>query len=194
MRRSQSTLSDLWIQELRDLYNAEYQIIKALPKMAKNATTDELRQAFEEHLEQTRGQVQRLEQVFELIGQPPKGKRCAGMQGIIEEGNEGAAEIQEGPLLDAALIATAQRVEHYEIAAYGTVRAYAEQLGEHDCAQLLEQTLEEEKMTDERLTEIATRVNVEAESSSDEESPRSSHGNGSRTRRPAASGRRRTRS
>ncbi len=123
-------LKELYIDELKDLYNAENQLVKALPKLAKAANSDELRQGFEEHLEQTKGHVQRLEQIFEMLDESPKGKKCKGMEGLIAEGSEAMEEDYEGSLLDAALIGAAQRVEHYEIAGYGTVRSMAETLGE----------------------------------------------------------------
>jgi ferritin-like metal-binding protein YciE len=155
-------LRELYIDELKDLYSAETQLIKALPKMAKAASSDELRQGFEEHLEQTRGHVERLEKVFAPLGESPKGKTCKGMQGLIEEGAEVMADDLEGSLMDAALIGAAQRVEHYEIAAYGTVCAFAKELGKSDQAALLNETLNEEKETDEKLTELAEQINTEA--------------------------------
>lgn len=155
-------LKALYIDELRDVYNAENQLVKALPKMAKAATSQELRQGFEEHLEQTKGHVQRLEQIFRKLAESPKGKKCKGMEGLIEEGSEVMGEDFEGSLMDAALIGAAQRVEHYEIAAYGTVCAFAEELGEAEHAELLNETLEEEKETDEKLTKLAELINAEA--------------------------------
>ena len=172
------TLRDLWVDELKDLYNAENQILKALPGLAKAAVDDELRQAFEEHLEQTRGHVERLDQVFELIEETPRGKKCKGLEGIIAEGKEMLEMDLPEPVGDAALIAAAQRVEHYEIAAYGTVRTYAELLGENDSADLLEQTLSEEKSTDERLSQIAETVNPEAVEGEEEPATRASNGRG----------------
>lgn len=153
-------LKELYIDELKDLYSAETQLVKALPKMAKSAASDELRQGFEEHLEQTKGHVQRLEQIFEVLGESPKGKKCKGMEGLIAEGSEVAGEGYEGNILDAALIGAAQRVEHYEIAGYGTVRAMAEVLGEDEHVSLLTETLDEEKETDEKLTELAQEANT----------------------------------
>ena len=153
-------LKELYIDELKDLYSAETQLVKALPKMAKSAASDELRQGFEEHLEQTKGHVQRLEQIFQALGESPKGKKCKGMEGLIAEGSEVAEEDYEGNILDAALIGAAQRVEHYEIAGYGTVRAMAEVLGEDEHASLLTETLDEEKETDEKLTELAQEANT----------------------------------
>ena len=155
-------LKELYIDELKDIYNAENQLVKALPKMAKAATSEELRTGFEEHLEQTRGHVQRLEQIFKALGEKPSGKKCKGMEGLVAEGQEIMGEDFEDDVMDAALISAAQRVEHYEIAAYGTVRTYAELLGEDTAAQLLEQTLEEEKETDQKLTDMAGEINVKA--------------------------------
>jgi ferritin-like metal-binding protein YciE len=155
-------LRELYIDELKDIYNAENQLVKALPKMAKTANSEELRNGFEEHLEQTRGHVQRLEQIFKELGEKPSGKKCKGMEGLVAEGQEIMGEDFEDDVMDAALISAAQRVEHYEIAAYGTVRTYAELLGEDTAVQLLEQTLEEEKETDQKLTDMASEINVKA--------------------------------
>jgi ferritin-like metal-binding protein YciE len=154
-------LKELYIDELKDLYSAENQLVKALPKMAKAATSPDLRAGFEEHLEQTKGHVQRLETIFEQLGESPKGKKCKGMEGLIEEGSE-AIEEYEGELLDAALIGAAQRVEHYEMAGYGTVSAFAEELGESEHVTLLNETLEEEKKTDEKLSGLAGDINAKA--------------------------------
>ena len=164
----QSALKELYIDELRDIYNAENQLTKALPKMAKASTSEELRAGFEEHLEQTKGHVERLEQIFKELGEKPTGKKCKGREGLVEEGKEMIDE-QEGETLDAGLISAAQRVEHYEIAAYGCVRTYAKLLGEDDAAELLEQTLKEEKETDQKLTKLAEKINVEAEQEEGEE-------------------------
>jgi ferritin-like metal-binding protein YciE len=164
-------LKELYIDELRDLYNAENQLVKAIPKMAKASTSDELRQGFEAHLEQTKGHVQRLEQIFKELGEKPSGKKCKAMEGLVAEGAETLGEDYEDEVMDAAIIGAAQRIEHYEIAAYGTVRTFAELLGEETAVQLLEQTLEEEKETDQKLTDLAGEINVEAmgEGSQDEE-------------------------
>jgi ferritin-like metal-binding protein YciE len=159
----QSELKELYIDELKDIYSAETQLVKALPKMAKAASSDELRSGFEEHLEQTKGHVARLEQIFKALGEKPTGKKCKGMEGLIEEGSEAAGEDYEGDVKDQALIGAAQRVEHYEIAAYGTVRAMAEKLGEDQAVELLGETLEEEKETDEKLTELADSIEVSEE-------------------------------
>jgi ferritin-like metal-binding protein YciE len=162
-------LKELYIEELRDIYNAENQLVKALPKMAKAASSDELRRGFEVHLEQTKGHVQRLEQIFEALDESPKGKKCAGMEGLVKEGSEVMGEDYEDALMDAALIGAAQRVEHYEIAAYGTVVEFANILGESEHASLLQETLEEEKETDEKLTELAKQINTEANEGGAEE-------------------------
>jgi ferritin-like metal-binding protein YciE len=158
-----NSLKELYIEELRDIYDAENQLVKALPEMAEAATSDELRTGFEEHLEQTKEHVRRLEQIFNTLGEKPKGKKCKGMQGLVAEGSEVIEEEEfEDEAKDAALISAAQRVEHYEIAAYGTVRTYAEILGQTADVGLLEKTLQEEKETDEKLTELAENINVEA--------------------------------
>jgi len=150
-----NNLREALVDEIRDIYNAEKQIVKALPKMVKGATSDELREAFESHLEETHGQVGRLERVFELLDEKPRGKHCAGMAGILEEGSETLEEDAEDAVMDAMLIAGAQRVEHYEITAYGTAIAWAEALDLTDVAQLLQETLAEEKAADEKLSAIA---------------------------------------
>lgn len=159
---SAENLKELFVEEVRDIYDAEKQLVKALPKMAKAAESAELRGAFEEHLEITRAHVGRLEEVFKLLGVAARGKTCEGMKGLIEEGQE-AMEEMEGTVLDAALIASAQKVEHYEIATYGTLATFAEVLGMEDAKDLLGQTLDEEKEADEKLTEIAGQINPEAE-------------------------------
>lgn len=151
-------LNDLFVKELRDTYDAEKQITKALPKMAKAATFEELRAAFDAHLEETRGQIVRLEQVFDLLDLRPLGKHCPGMAGLIEEGVEIMEEDGAPSVIDAGLIASAQRVEHYEMAAYGTLVALAEQLAHDDAARLLKQSLDEEKRADEQLTALAEQV------------------------------------
>jgi ferritin-like metal-binding protein YciE len=155
-------LKELYVEELKDLYNAENQLVKALPKMAKAASSEELRQGFEEHLEQTRGHVERLEKIFESLDESPKGKKCMGMEGLVKEGSEVMSEDFDGALMDAALIGAAQRVEHYEIAAYGTVSEFAKLLGENEHVTLLEETLQEEKETDEKLTNLAKEINSQA--------------------------------
>lgn len=158
-----SSLRDLYIEELRDLYNAETQLTKALPKMAKAATSPELKTAFETHLKETEGQIERLEAIFEELGKSPKGKTCAAMKGLVEEGSELMGEDADPTVMDAGLIAAAQRVEHYEMAGYGTVRTFAKILGETKAAKLLQQTLDEEGKTDKLLSELAESIiNVEA--------------------------------
>jgi len=159
---SVANIEELFINELKDIYSAEKQITKALPKMAKATTSPELKAAFESHLEETMGQIQRLEQIFETLGKTGRGKVCHGMQGVLEEGSEVLKDTKKGGIRDAALISAAQRVEHYEMAAYGCVREYANLLGKRDIAKLLEQTLEEEKAADEKLAIIAKQVNSEA--------------------------------
>lgn len=154
-------LKELYINELKDLYSAENQLVKALPKMAKAATSEELSTGFAKHLEQTKGHVERLEEIFKMLGESPKGKKCKGMEGLITEGAE-AIDEYDGELLDAALIGAAQRVEHYEMAGYGTVIAFATELGESEHVDLLSETLEEEKETDEKLTELAGDINAHA--------------------------------
>jgi ferritin-like metal-binding protein YciE len=155
MASKMTTVEDLLLEQIRDLYDAEKQLVRALPKMAKAAESDELREAIEQHLEETNHQVERLEQAFEQLEQPAKGKSCKGMKGLIEEGSEVMQENAEEPLSDLALIAAAQRVEHYEISAYGTARTMAEHLGQQEVMWLLEQSEEEEKAADSKLTEIA---------------------------------------
>ncbi|MDP2319777.1 MAG: ferritin-like domain-containing protein [Acidobacteriota bacterium] len=150
-----NTLRDAIVDEVRDMYNAEKQLLKALPKLAKAASSDELRTALESHLEETQGQVARLEKVFELLDEKPRGKHCAGMAGIIEEGSDMLQEDFEGAVMDACIIAAGQRAEHYEMAAYGTSIAWAEALGLTEVAQLLTETLEEEKAADVKLSAMA---------------------------------------
>ena len=151
-------LRELYIDELRDLYSAETQLVKALPKMAKATSNDQLREAFEEHLRQTTEHVSRLEEIFEQLEEKPSGKKCLGMEGLVKEGAETLKEDYEEDVKDTAIIGAAQRVEHYEIAAYGTVRTLAELLEENEHVSLLEQTLEEEKQTDQKLTKMAEEI------------------------------------
>ncbi|MBI5668550.1 MAG: ferritin-like domain-containing protein [Chloroflexi bacterium] len=155
-------LNDLLLHQLQDLYDAEHQITEALPQMVEAASSEELKAAFQEHLNQTEEQINRLKQVFQMLNKRAQRVPCKGMQGLIEEGSELMKEQPKGQVLDAGLIASAQKVEHYEVAAYGSARTYAYQLGYQDAAQLLQQTLDEEEMTDKKLTQIAGRVNVEA--------------------------------
>lgn len=163
---SVSNLEDLFLHELRDVLDAERQLTRALPKMAKAATSEELKAAFEEHLEVTEEHVERLEQVFELVGKAARGKHCAGMEGLVKEGSQLIEEEEPSAALDAALICAAQKVEHYEIAAYGSLATYAELLGMKDAKRLLGTTLEEEKETDSKLTELASSLNLQAETQS----------------------------
>ena len=156
------SLRELYVDELRDLYSAETQLVKALPKMAKASSNDQLRQGFEEHLRETSEQVSRLEQIFDQLGEKPSGKKCVGMEGLIKEASQLMKEEFSDEVKDAGLIGAAQRVEHYEIAAYGTVRTFAEQLDESEHASLLQETLSEEKETDEKLTQLAEEINAAA--------------------------------
>ena len=158
------TLEDAFVSEIRDIYDAEKQIVRSLPKMAKAAKSEELRAAFKEHLEQTKGQVQRLEQVFEMLDQKARSKPCKGMKGLLEEGAEVIEEKDDKApaLLDLELIAAAQKVEHYEISGYGTLRTFAQQMGNREIADLLDQTLKEEEQTDKKLTLLAKTLFKEA--------------------------------
>lgn len=151
---SLDSLDSLFLDELKDIYNAEKQILRALPRMAKAAESPELQQAFQKHLRETEGQVQRLERIFKDLGQTARGKKCKGMEGLLEEGKEMMEEDGEGPVIDAALISAAQKVEHYEIAAYGCLRTYAQLLGYNQAARLLEQNLAEEEAADKKLTQL----------------------------------------
>jgi ferritin-like metal-binding protein YciE len=157
-------LQELLVEELKDIYNAEGQLLKALPKMAKKASNPKLKRAIETHLRETEGQIQRLEQAFEKLGEKARGKKCHAMEGLIEEGKEVMSEDMDEDVMDAALIAAAQKVEHYEIATYGTVRTWANLLGMKDVARLLQQNLDEEGKTDKMLTQLAeSEINIEAE-------------------------------
>ncbi|MEO5803157.1 MAG: ferritin-like domain-containing protein [Verrucomicrobiota bacterium] len=167
-----NNLQDLYVEELRDIYNAENQLLKALPKVAQAANSDELRAAVEDHLEQTTEQIERLDQIFESLGMASKGKKCKAMEGLLEESNELLEEKDDfaESVFDAALIAACQRVEHYEIAVYGTLTTFAKLLGREEDADLLGQTLDEEKETDEGLTDIAeSTINIEAKEEDSEE-------------------------
>lgn len=158
------SLHDAFEEELKDVLSAEKQLVKALPKMAKAASNEDLRAGFEEHLEQTKGHVERLEKIFEMLDKAPRAKKCKAMEGLIEEGSEIMEEDADPDVLDAMLIAAAQKVEHYEIATYGTLVAWARRLDMSDAADLLQQTLDEEKETDVKLTELAeSSVNASAE-------------------------------
>lgn len=156
------SLRDLFVDELRDLYDAENQITEALPKLIEKAQYPQLKSALQEHLDVTRGQIQRLERIFERLQQKPTGETCKGMKGLIKEGDDMASRDGFPSVIDAAIISSAQRVEHYEMAGYGTVRTYAELLGEREMASLLQQTLDEEKQADQTLNEIAKTINVQA--------------------------------
>jgi ferritin-like metal-binding protein YciE len=159
------TMKDLFVHQLQDIYYAEQQLVKALPKMAEKATDKQLKQGFLTHLGETKMHVQRLEQVFQMIGAQVKAVDCPAIDGIIEEANEVAGEVEDKSVLDAALINAAQAAEHYEIARYGSLVAWAKQLGRNDCASVLHKTLEEEKATDQKLTEMAeSKVNLRAAS------------------------------
>jgi ferritin-like metal-binding protein YciE len=157
------TMDDLFVHTLQDIYYAEKQILKSLPKMIEKATSPQLKQGFEMHLRETEGHVKRVEQVFEMHGHSPKAVNCPAIDGIIEEANEIAGEIDDKQVLDAALVAAAQAVEHYEITRYGTLIAWAQELGRADCASVLQKNLDEEKATDKKLTEMAeSRINMQA--------------------------------
>jgi ferritin-like metal-binding protein YciE len=159
----EKTLDDLFLDTLKDIYFAEKQIVKTLPKMAKAANDPKLKQGFEQHLQETEGHVERLEQVFEIIGAPARGKTCDAILGIIEEGKSIMEDFKDTPALDAGLISSAQAVEHYEMARYGTLRTWAAVLGRNDVVKLLEATLKEEKATDQKLTQLAeTQDNAKA--------------------------------
>ena len=175
------SLRELYIDELRDLYNAETQLTKALPKMARASSNAELRQAFEEHLRQTSEHVSRLEQIFEMLEEKASGKKCLGMEGLVKEGAETMQEDYEDPVMDSAIIGAAQRVEHYEIAGYGTAKEFANLLGEDEHVSLLEQTLDEEKQTDEKLTQLAEEINQQAQEAGEgEEEEEAEPGQGKR--------------
>src|ERR1700688_3074843 len=163
MTAKDKNLNDLFLDTLKDIYFAEKQIYKPLPKMAKAAASDQLRAAFEKHYGETEGQIERLEQIFELLGKPARGKTCDAIQGILEEGKEIMEEYEGTSALDAGLLAAAQAVEHYEISRYGTLKSWAGKLGMNDAVRLLDQTLSEEKKTDDALTKLAaSKVNAEA--------------------------------
>jgi ferritin-like metal-binding protein YciE len=162
VKMQKGSLRQLYVDELRDLYSAETQMTRALPKLAKASSNAELRQAFEEHLRQTSEQVSRLEQIFDMLDEKATGKKCLGMEGLIKEGAETIQEDYEDAVMDAAIIGAAQRVEHYEIAGYGTAREFARLLGEDEHISLLEQTLGEEKETDHKLTQLAEEINSQA--------------------------------
>jgi len=157
------SLRQLYVAELKDLYSAETQLVKALPKMAKASSNSQLRQAFENHLRETSEQFSWLEQIFDMLGEKPTGRKCLGMDGLVKEGSETMQESYRDEVMDAAIIGAAQKVEHYEIAGYGTVRTFAELMGEDEHVSLLEQTLEEEKNADQTLTSLSEEINSQAE-------------------------------
>ncbi len=168
--KNENNLQELLVEEMRDIYSAEGQLLKALPKMAKAAQSERLKEAFERHLEETEQHVERLEQAFESLGEPVKAKKCKAMEGLIAEGKEVMDEHSESAMLDAALICAAQKVEHYEIASYGTVCTWADLLGLTEVSEILKETLDEEKTADETLTEIAeSEINAEAVTAEEEE-------------------------
>ena len=175
-------LKHLYIGELKDLYSAERQLVKALPKMAKASTSEDLRASFEGHLKQTKDHVARLEKIFKALGESPKGKKCKGMEGLIKEGAGMIDEDLPPEELDAGLISAAQHVEHYEIAGYGCVSTYAKLLGEDQAVSLLRQTLEEEKETDKKLTQLAGRINLEAAESKESDGGSSESGKVAKTK------------
>ena len=156
------TAQDLFISQLKDIYSAEKQAVRAYPKITKSVQSPELKQALQEHLEQTKGQIERLDRVFEILEKKSSGKTCEAMKGLITEAQEALEEIEKGPVLDAAIIAAGQRIEHYEIASYGTVATFAEAMGEQEIQSLLAATLQEEKDTDERLNGVAETVNSQS--------------------------------
>ena len=163
MASKMNTLEDMYMDLLKDLYSAEKQLVKALPKMVKAASNSDLQKAFQDHLRQTEGHVERIERIFSDMGGSPRGKKCVGMEGLVQEGAEIMKENADPNVMDAGLIAAAQKVEHYEIAGYGTARTWAERMGHNSAAQLLQQTLDEESMANEKLTKIAeSHVNVQA--------------------------------
>lgn len=163
-----NSLEELYVEQLRDLYDAEHQIIKALPKMIDKAESEELKDALNQHLEVTKEQAKRIERVFRNMGEEAKAEKCKGMQGVLAEGDDLIGDIEDPEVRDAAIIAAAQRVEHYEMAGYGTARTYADQLGEDEAADLLQQTLDEEKEADRKLTKLSSEINLEAEEGTEE--------------------------
>ncbi len=182
------SLDSLFRDELKDIYDAEKQITKALPKMIKKAGSDELRAAFEEHLQQTEQHIERLEEVFEQLGMPARGKKCIGMQNLLKEGAEMMAEAEDEDTRDALMIAAAQKVEHYEIATYGTLRVWANLLGHADSAALFEETLDEEKDTDQRLTAIAESFVNEAAADTEDDAGEEAAASAAASRRMPARG------
>jgi len=183
------TLNELFEDTLKDVYFAENEILKALPKMAKKATSPDLQEAFAEHAEETKGQVKRLDEIFKLLGKKAEGKECHALKGLVKEAEELMEEAKSGPVLDAGLIACAQAVEHYEMARYGALSAWAEQLEMEEAGELLEETLDEEKAADERLTELAEDINSEAESDEEEDEGDDEKDEEAETKRKPASAR-----
>ena len=166
---SVATAEELFVDELKDIYSAEKQAVKAFPRLTKAVQSEELKHAMQEHLEQTKGQIERLDRIFEILEKRPAGKTCEGMKGLVEEAQSQVEEIEKGPVLDCAMIGALQRIEHYEIAAYGTAATLAEAMGKDEVKELLGETLEEEKETDERLTQVSQSVNSEALGEGEEE-------------------------
>lgn len=182
-----NSLQELYVEQLKDLYDAEHQIIKALPKMIEKASSEDLKEALSEHLEVTEQQAKRIETIFAELGEKAKAEKCKGMQGVIAEGDDLIGKINDPEVRDAAIIASAQRVEHYEMAGYGTARSYATQLGEDEAGDLLQQTLDEEKEADANLTELASEINQNAESGAGETEEEIGEAEGARTARSAGS-------
>ena len=189
---SMESLEDLMRDELKDIYDAEKQLTKALPKLAKKASNDQLRQALEQHLQETEGHIERLEQIFEQLEMPAKGKKCEGMKHLIDEGNDMIADADDDATRDAVMIASAQKVEHYEIASYGTLRTWANLLGKNEAAALFEETLEEEKEADLKLTSIAESAVNAAAAAGDDEQDEEEESPAARGRRVPARGASRT--
>jgi ferritin-like metal-binding protein YciE len=175
-----NSFEDLYLEQLRDLYDAEQQIIKALPKMIDAAQAEQLKEAMSEHLEVTKEQATRLEQIFKQMGQKASAENCKGIEGILKEGNDLVGEIKDASVRDAAIIASAQRVEHYEMAGYGTARSYAQLLQQNDASQLLQQTLDEEQEADQTLTSLASEINLEAKAAATGKSAEESRSGGHR--------------
>jgi ferritin-like metal-binding protein YciE len=185
-----NSLRELYVKELQDLYDAENQIIKALPKMVDNASSEELQEALNEHLEITREQAQRIQQIFSDMGQKLKAEKCKGLEGVIKEGSEVLKDAEDDDVRDAAIIASAQKVEHYEMAAYGTVRTWAQLLGENEAADLLQQTLDEEKEADQKLNQLAEQINTEAQEGAQGEEEREEQPQRTRSRKSSTRSRR----
>jgi len=182
-----TTAEELFVDELKDIYSAEKQAIKAYPRITKAVSSEELKQALETHLDQTKGQLERLDRVFEILEKRSGGKTCEAMKGLLEEASESIEEVDEGPVLDVAIIAAAQRIEHYEMAAYGTVATLAEAMGQTEIHELLTQTLQEEKETDQLLTGVAEGVNSEALSANEEDEAEDDEAEQSKSRKTAKS-------